>query len=361
MIIEKKTQVMELWRQCFQDSEEFIQFYFKNKYMEANAMIYDENDKILSVLQMIPYMMTWDYSIIRASYISGACTLPEARNRGLMKQVIIKTIQRMFQRNISVGVLIPGEPWLYDYYRQFGFVPIFEYTPQIYYPRFRFRSYVPVSVFQPKSSKYITKLYNCLLTNTTNRPYAIQHHLDDFTVIIKDLYADGGKIFYTSNTDDKVTGIALVLPQEDRILVKEISYFSAPIKQSLLFKIRQRYPGKIIECRIPSKGKRAHTCGMARITDVNVILSLFAKNHLRRNLCIKVTDPQIEKNNGVYFLRKGISSKIEPPFKHKINYEVDIPTLTLTLTGGDPKTKLSQEFFFERTVTQRPFINLMLE
>ena len=53
----KKQQVMELWRRCFEDTDEFIRFYFERKYSDANSLIYEENGKSLSALQMLPYPM----------------------------------------------------------------------------------------------------------------------------------------------------------------------------------------------------------------------------------------------------------------------------------------------------------------
>lgn len=36
---------MELWRRCFEDTDEFIRFYFERKYSDANSLIYEENGK----------------------------------------------------------------------------------------------------------------------------------------------------------------------------------------------------------------------------------------------------------------------------------------------------------------------------
>ena len=46
-----KREVMELWRVCFDDTEEFIQFYFDKKYKEENALVYwDEQGADLAAL-----------------------------------------------------------------------------------------------------------------------------------------------------------------------------------------------------------------------------------------------------------------------------------------------------------------------
>lgn len=73
-----KEEVIRLWRICFQDSEDFIRFYFDKKYREENTLTLSENGQIVSALQMLPYQMTWNGNLIPVSYISGASTLPEA-------------------------------------------------------------------------------------------------------------------------------------------------------------------------------------------------------------------------------------------------------------------------------------------
>ena len=72
-----KREVMELWRVCFDDTEEFIQFYFDKKYKEENALVYwDEQGAAIAALQTLLYPMTFGVTQIVTGYISGACTHP---------------------------------------------------------------------------------------------------------------------------------------------------------------------------------------------------------------------------------------------------------------------------------------------
>lgn len=49
-----KREVMELWRVCFDDTEEFIQFYFDKKYKDENALVYwDEQGAAVAALQTL--------------------------------------------------------------------------------------------------------------------------------------------------------------------------------------------------------------------------------------------------------------------------------------------------------------------
>ena len=86
--MDKKQQIVNLWRTCFGDSEAFISLYFDRVYKDENAMTIEKDGKIVSALQIVPYTMTYLGTEISVGYISGACTTPEERGQGLMRQLL---------------------------------------------------------------------------------------------------------------------------------------------------------------------------------------------------------------------------------------------------------------------------------
>ncbi len=129
----KKEEIIHLWRICFNDTEEFLRLYFERKYSEADTVFFQENGQIISTLQMLPYPMTWYGQTVTTSYISGACTHPSFRSRGFMRKLLTEAFLTMKNRKIAFSLLIPQEPRLYDYYRQAGYAPVLAYTPENYY------------------------------------------------------------------------------------------------------------------------------------------------------------------------------------------------------------------------------------
>ena len=83
-----KSQLIDLWRTSFNDSEEFIKLFFDRVYKKENALFIEKNGKIVSALQMLPYPMSFCGKQVATSYISGACTHPDFRNRGVMRQLL---------------------------------------------------------------------------------------------------------------------------------------------------------------------------------------------------------------------------------------------------------------------------------
>ena len=104
--MDKKQQIVNLWRTCFGDSEAFISLYFDRVYKDENAMTIEKDGKIVSALQIVPYTMTYLGTEISVGYISGACTTPEERGQGLMRQLLQETFEEMERREIAIYMQI---------------------------------------------------------------------------------------------------------------------------------------------------------------------------------------------------------------------------------------------------------------
>ena len=168
--MDKKQQIVNLWRTCFGDSEAFISLYFDRVYKDENAMTIEKDGKIVSALQIVPYTMTYLGTEISVGYISGACTTPEERGQGLMRQLLQETFEEMERREIAISALIPADPWLFDYYREQGYTEAFDYSVETY-----IRPNTPVqlpkiTVIQPRTRRWLAWLSHCLLRRVQRRP-----------------------------------------------------------------------------------------------------------------------------------------------------------------------------------------------
>ena len=167
---------MELWHRCFEDTDEFIRFYFERKYSDANSLIYEENGKALSALQMLPYPMRWENVTVDTSYISGACTLPDVRNRGFMTLLLQNALQEMYDRGIAFSTLIPAEDWLFGYYAGQGYVTVFDYALHTYTPA---NQTIPNTLSLTTSDRFdanfARNLFPYFDQEMSKRNYCIQH------------------------------------------------------------------------------------------------------------------------------------------------------------------------------------------
>ncbi len=64
-----KEQVKALWKICFDDSEEFVEMYFRLRYKTEVNVAIKSGDEVISALQMLPYPMTFGGETVQTSYI----------------------------------------------------------------------------------------------------------------------------------------------------------------------------------------------------------------------------------------------------------------------------------------------------
>ena len=100
MIREK---VKNLWKLCFNDSEEFTELYFRLRYNNDINIAIQSGEEVIAALQMLPYPMTFEGEDIHTAYISGACTHPDYRNRGVMHELLSQAFARMLHNNVALS------------------------------------------------------------------------------------------------------------------------------------------------------------------------------------------------------------------------------------------------------------------
>lgn len=350
----KKQQTIDLWKTCFDDTEAFIQLYFERKYQDENTLVHEENGEVLAALQMLPYPMTWADTLINTSYISGACTLPAARNKGLMRTMLTNAFSQMRQQGTEISTLIPGEPWLYEYYSKLGYAAIFEYSTETH-TRFSTHSSQDTSIYIPNeyNTTLVSNCYPYFTRQMSRRSCCIQHPFEDFITIIQDLYIDGGRLLIAYRKDTpEISGLALALPEEDQIWISEILYDTEDIGKALLQNASSLWNAKPVTCKLPTRNENLHRGGMARVIDAGKMLSLYANHHPEKSFTIQLTDAQLPANNGYYSVANGTcvpSRQATSP----ADFDMNIADLTQALFGRHPETAVFQP--------QHPYISLMLD
>ena len=297
-----KEQVKALWKLCFEDSEEFVEMYFKLRYKNEVNVAIQSGDEVISALQMLPYPMTFCGEMVQTSYISGACTHPDFRSKGVMRELLSQSFARMLRNGIQFSTLIPAEPWLFDYYKRMGYATVFQYSvKEMTLPEFIPSKEIAVNVV----SKPQDEVYSYLNKKLSERPCCIQHSAEDFQVIMADLPISGGNLFVAKQTNE-IWGIAIIYKRENCIIINELLAEDKDTEYSLLFANKQ-YTGcnHIIQLLPPDKELPQHSLGMARIINAKEVLQIYASAFPEDDMQLEVSDKQLSVNNGYYYLSDG--------------------------------------------------------
>lgn len=297
-----KEQVKALWKICFEDSEEFVDMYFRLRYKTEVNVAIQSGDEVISALQMLPYPMTFCGETVQTSYISGACTHPDFRSKGAMRELLSQSFARMLRNGVHFSTLIPAESWLFDYYKHMGYASVFQYSiKEITLPEFIPSKEINVDVV----SEFQDTIYSYLNKKLSERSCCIQHSLEDFQVIMADLPISGGNVFVAKRANE-IRGIAIIYRGESRIIINELLAEDKDAEHSLMYAIKQHTGCNRMTQLLPSDEKLPqHSLGMARIINVKEVLQIYASAYPEDEMQLEVSDKQLSVNNGYYYLSKG--------------------------------------------------------
>lgn len=165
--------VRNMWKICFDDDDNFIDFQFSRKYKNENTLIFFDGEEAAASLQMFPYSITFYGVKVSFYYLAGLCTLPQHRKKGYMALLIHKAHEIMKERNIPLSILVPAEEWLFGFYEKYGYEQVFEKNDK---PIFLKKL---LDKYPDRTEAY--KAFNSLIEK---QDFHVQKTLDDFQTII---------------------------------------------------------------------------------------------------------------------------------------------------------------------------------
>lgn len=307
-----REEVERLWKTCFHDTDEFIRFYFDRKYLDENALVSrNEKGHAVAVLQMLPYPMTFGQEVVNVSYISGACTLPEARSRGIMRELLGEAFRRMKQRGLAFSILIPQEDWLYDYYARVGYSPVFKVVERCYSVHERdLQGKFRVEVAR-NASEITGEWFAYFEEQNRRRKFCVQHLREDFDAVVQDLFAEDGRLIAVRGENGRLAGMAFAVPDGDRVRVNDWFYDMEGASKVLLAALQETFGVQKVICREVARVGEGTRRGMARVVDAEQVLRLYARENPEKTSVIRVEDEQVPQNSGLYLLEKGLCRRVE--------------------------------------------------
>ncbi|NLZ95745.1 MAG: GNAT family N-acetyltransferase, partial [Bacteroidales bacterium] len=169
-------QVLEMWRICFGDSQPYFDIYFRERYKNENTLAYFVEDKVVASLQLLHYNFTYCNTEIPIAYISGACTLPEARKKGYMEALLKRAFKEIAKRNVPLSLLVPEEDWLFSFYDKYGYAKTFDAGSEL----------LSLENLMKRHSNDLHAAYIEFDSLYRNQEMTVQKTFDDFRVVVEE-------------------------------------------------------------------------------------------------------------------------------------------------------------------------------
>ncbi|GAD05353.1 acetyltransferase [Porphyromonas crevioricanis JCM 15906] len=315
---DKGLSARSLWEICFNDPAVFVNLYFSEVYKDDNTLLlYEEKgEKAVAHVQMIPYQLHFSSKEpMQASYISGACTHPEYRNRGFMSQLMQEALQMMYAKGDIYSFLIPAEPWLFDFYQKSS-----SYSPAFTRDTLHFSNeYSHEQVAEIISKKYAA----C-------KGPIVLHNEKQAQIVAKDLSLAGvGGCVISQNRNSRIYYLL-------RNNTMEIKGCTGKPDKDLLLNLLCKYKSSFsqIEAVAPwgQQNNDYKATSMIRILDP--LRALNETNNLSEKIPPRFVlhDPQLPQNDGIYQYENGRYKREETQGQKKERETVSafLPCLTIT-------------------------------
>lgn len=337
------TVAKNIWKRCFIDSQEEIDFYFENIYDEKNYLVLEENGEIKASLHENKYTLSINGNLIPSFYIVAVAVLPEFRKKGYMRELLFYSLNNARKNGYSFIYLSAINS---DIYRKFGFEYVSEIENysldigEIFYERID-RDIEIKYITEENFQNYLEELIKIYEKEMSFYDMYVKRDKRTFANLLKEVFSDSGEvyIFYKNNIPKGY----LIFYREEKITVREMFGEDRDIVENILAFIKsfKEYYSKVeINCpqgknlnfyfknqkKIEKKDK---PFAMGRIINV---LEFFKNTKFNlKNIRILVVDELITFNNGVYsFNKKG---EVEFFNSGEWDLKIDIGSLTSLVLG----------------------------
>lgn len=307
-----KEQVVSVWNYCFEDGEDFVKYYFENVYDENNTIIIEENDEVLSALQLNKYTIDLRDNKYDVSYVVGVSSKPEVRGLGYMKHLMSYTLEELYKNGEIVSLLMAID---YRLYKRYGFDHCYD---QIQYNLrtdellgFRLSSKLRKAMFE--DAETLSRIYTKAMESLNG--YAVRDEAY-FNRFIKEVSSESGYIYI----DEENNSYIAYYIQGDTFFVRELIYNNISSLKSMLAYIynhNTQCKKTVINAPVDDKIKliiaNLKTCEIKLIPFMAGRVINFEKYIESLNSCnidtqkinnkyikIKVIDKYIKQNNSVF-------------------------------------------------------------
>ena len=198
---EEKINIRPLYEKTFDDSKEFVDYYFDGPVYDNDVLVLENEGEILSKLQLIPKRMVYQGDICLVHYIYAVATDENHRHCGYMEKLLERAFDDLTKKGEPFTYLVPVNPAVY---KKFGF--------RVAYlkPKYKFKQEpCQMKVYHPNKmdSVILTGLSRQILTSGYDT-YLV-HDEAYFDQLFTMLELEKGYLIYHME-GEKLTGYTLV-------------------------------------------------------------------------------------------------------------------------------------------------------
>lgn len=212
-----KQDVYTLWKQAYPNqNRNYLNFYFKYIFDKGTCIVMEQDDRIISSLQMNEHILRFQGKQLKISYLLGVSTLPDYRRRGNMKQ-LMKCALDEASHNHLITLIEAFNPKLYE---QFGFVTM-------YYHKFytiHKETFLKISTAKISYNAQAHELLQAYQNFTTHFDGYYVRDVAYYQLLLNELVVHQKQMVVYRNRNREVSGYLIFHNRKDEVMVEEAIY-----------------------------------------------------------------------------------------------------------------------------------------
>ena len=321
----REAEARALWKQCFGDSDAYLDLFFSKLGGDDTTFLYNAGGKAVGHLQLLDVAFASRAHLYPANYVFAACTHPDYRGRGVMKELLHEALRKGRERGDICSFIIPAEEWLYDYYaRVAGYAEIIggsrTQDERVALDEENLECTAPTLI------DYLCEV------EQTGKETRLVHTKPFLEAVVVDFETGHDRFVWEHRDGDGlVSGAVLVIEREDGLYVDTL-FGAREARQALLKRLKERAKDKPITYDLnPQSSQEQYTRGMIRILDLPAFLRSLALQYPKLCMSVAFHDDLFPENSGVYEVIEG-TVMIKPLTKDTSNVLYSMRQLFSTLS-----------------------------
>ncbi|MEZ4357063.1 MAG: GNAT family N-acetyltransferase [Eubacteriales bacterium] len=295
-----KKSLKDLWRLCFNtDSDSFISWFFKNRFIPRYCVLIEEEGKVLCALHSLPVHLNIRDKIIDSVIIAGVGTHPDFRGQGYMGKVF-----RYYMNYISsMGIVLTNlTPEYTPTYISLGHLPATN-SGHLTIDRTT-KTKMPDSIKDTDLTSGISSIYSCYSLFSKQYSGIVSRSYADFRFKLGDYLADSAKcIAYIK--DDILKGYCIYYDTPKLLHAEEFVFTSPEAVNPMVYGLMSKAYGKKLHIKTPPdvkieiknanfEIKPQASCGVANAP------SLLSSICGTKDFTVLIKDKNVLSNNGTF-------------------------------------------------------------
>lgn len=280
-----------LWKICFGDSDEFMNWFFGNRFFPEYSACVEVDDTIVSAMQSIPFNLSVRGRLIPSAMVAGVCTHPDHSGKGYMGKMFKFFMKSSREKGI---VLTPHTPAKLPTFFSRGHFPVSK------------SGYIDIEKVESKSSctpafhsmsespDETFKIYSLAAARYSGIVY---RSISDHKFKFSDYASDGAKCLLINNK-----AYAVLYDMPEKVHVEEVMFTDEKAFLQLYEQVLAVAHGKALHAKLPPDApveKQLKEQGVCGVANVSRLLNLVFN---KKGFAIKVNDASLPENEGIYDL-----------------------------------------------------------